>query len=256
MPSLAADLRHALDRAAFAHEALGLVPDDWQRRVLRSDRHRILLNCSRQSGKSTVAAVLALHQAIYFPSSLVLLVSPSLRQSGELFRKVTAGLDRLTAAPKRDEDSSLSFRLANGSRVVSLPASETTVRGYSNVALVVEDEAAFVADGLYTAVRPMLAVSGGRLILMSTPCGRRGHFFAEWTDGGDAWERTKITAYDVSRISAEFLAEEQRSLGAWRFAQEYLGEFAEDDAQLFDFQTIRAALSGDVMPLFEGSCHA
>ena len=55
--------------------------------MLRSGDPRLLLNCSRQSGKSTVIGVLAVHQALYAPGNLVLLLSPSLRQSGELFKK-------------------------------------------------------------------------------------------------------------------------------------------------------------------------
>lgn len=181
---IADDLAHALDPAAFARDALGFDPDPWQARVLQSSGRRLLLNCSRQSGKSTTAAALALHQAIYHPGSLILLISPSLRQSGELFRKVVAHLRTLEHEPSLTESNRLSLALENGSRIVSLPGSEGTIRGFSGAALIVEDEAARVDDALYYAVRPMLAVSGGRLILMSTPFGKRGHFFETWHDGG------------------------------------------------------------------------
>ena len=63
-----------------------------------------------------------------------------------------------------------------------LPGQEKTIRGFSGVTLIIEDEASRVDDTLYRAVRPMLAVSGGRLILMSTPYGQTGHFFEEWTN--------------------------------------------------------------------------
>jgi hypothetical protein len=72
----------------------------------------------------------------------------------------------------------------------------------------------------------MLAVSNGRLILMSTPFGKRGHFYEEWTSG-DGWERVKVPATDCPRISKEFLAEERRSLGEWWYQQEYMCEFME-----------------------------
>ena len=91
----ASDLALALDRVAFAREGVGFEPDPWQEGVLRSSGKRMLMNCCRQSGKSTTAAVLALHEAVYRPGSLVLLISPSLRQSSELFRKVTNLLSRL-----------------------------------------------------------------------------------------------------------------------------------------------------------------
>src|SRR4051794_3777886 len=82
----------------FAREKLGFHPDPWQETVLQWEGKRMLLNCCRQSGKSTITAILALHRALYKPKSLVLLVSPSQRQSSELFRKVQ---DFLTMLPVR-----------------------------------------------------------------------------------------------------------------------------------------------------------
>jgi Terminase RNaseH-like domain/Terminase large subunit, T4likevirus-type, N-terminal len=218
----------SVDPVEFA-KLTGLQPDPWQEKVLRWKGQRLLLNCSRQAGKSTTTAVLSLHRAITVPKSLILLISPSLRQSGELFLKVKESLRGLAEAPPMQEDNKLSLTLANRSRIVSLPSSEGTIRGFSSVSLIVEDEAAFVSDDLNTAVRPMLAVSGGQLILMSTPKGRRGHFFEAWEKGGDVWDRIKIEASEVSRISPEWLDAERKDMFrrgmADLFRQEYQGEF-------------------------------
>jgi len=246
---LASDLACALDPAVFA-ASLGIVPDDWQAGVLRTRSKRLLLLCSRQSGKSTTTAVLALHRALYEPNSLVLLVSPSLRQSSELFRKVTTLLRGVEPAPARIEDNRLSLELANGSRVVSLPGSEATVRGYSGAALIVEDEAARVDDALYEAIRPTLATSDGDLVLLSTPFGARGHFWDAWANGGDAWERVRVTADDCPRISREFLDGERAALGALAFRSEYLVEFVDTVDQVFSSDHIRAALDDGVLPLW------
>jgi hypothetical protein len=75
--------------------------------------------------------------------------------------------------------------MKNGSRIVSLPSKEANIRGFSGVSLIIEDEASRVGDDLYLAMRPMLAVNQGRLILMSTPWGKRGHFFEAWEHGGE-----------------------------------------------------------------------
>jgi hypothetical protein len=80
MVSLAEDLKLALDRVSFAR-TLGLEPDGWQEELLRSTSDRVLLNCCRQSGKSTISGVIALHRALYHPGSLVLCLAPALRQS-------------------------------------------------------------------------------------------------------------------------------------------------------------------------------
>lgn len=244
------DLLWALDPVRFAREALGFHPDSSQARVLRSNMRRILLNCTRQWGKSTTAAALALHRALYYPNSLILLVSPSQRQSSELFLKVGVFLNQLAIKPIKVEDNQFSLRLANASRIVALPSKEATVRGFSGVSLIIEDEASRVDDLLYRSMRPMLAVSGGRLILMSTPYGKRGHFFEEWTEGGSAWERIECKASDCPRIPQQFLEEERASLGEWWYRQEYLCEFVETVDNVFSHDLIMNAISADVEPLF------
>ena len=57
--------------------ATGIEPDDWQRELLLSSWERALLTCSRQSGKSTVTAALALHRALSRRGALVLLLAPA-----------------------------------------------------------------------------------------------------------------------------------------------------------------------------------
>jgi hypothetical protein len=247
--SISADLRRALDPVEFA-KWLGFEPDPWQAAVLRGNAQRTLLNCHRQSGKSTTAGILALHTAIYHDNSLILLISPSQRQSGELFRTMTTWLNQAPARPPMVEDNKLSCTFANGSRIVSLPGNEATVRGFAGVRLIVEDEAARVPDDLYFALRPMLAVSGGRLILMSTPFGKRGHFFEEWTNGGDAWRRAEVPATMTPRITAAFLEEERAALGDMWYLQEYCCEFLETTNQIFSYDLVMGAISPDIAPLF------
>jgi hypothetical protein len=116
--------------------------------------------------------------------------------------------------------------------------------------LIIEDEASRVEDPLYRTMRPMLAVSRGRLILMSTPYGKQGHFFEEWTNGGRDWARIEVRATDCPRISPQFLDEERRSLGERWFRQEYLCEFAEAVDRVFSYDTVMKALSPDVKTLF------
>jgi len=246
--AILADLMLAIDPVRFA-QSLGLDPDPWQRDLLLSAESRVILNCSRQSGKSTITAILALHHALNEPGALVLVLSPSLRQSGELFKKIM-GFYKDSGKPiASDTETALTVQLHNKSRIVSLPGKEQTVRGFSGVSLLIVDEAARVADELYYAVRPMLAVSQGRLILLSTPFGKRGFFFNEWTES-DAWKKIKITAYECPRIAPDFLEEERLALGEWHFKQEYEAEFSENVDAYFSNDEIMGALSDDVKPLF------
>ena len=254
MDMLAHDLRLALDPVAFARELMpvvvGGVPDPWQVKVLGTRSKRILLNCSRQSGKSTITAVLGLHTALYRPQSLVLLVSPSLRQSKELLVKTNRFFQALPEKPKPDEENKLALTLSNGSRILSLPSSPDTIRGFSAVDLLVEDEAAYCSDDLYHSIRPMLATSNGRLVLMSTPHGQVGHFFEEWRNGGPEWEKVRITAHDCPRIPQEFLDGEYHSKGERWFNQEYMGMFSDREDSVFTLDMIENVVDRRVKPLF------
>jgi len=246
---LASDLAYALDPALLATR-LGITPDPWQARVLRSPARQFILNTSRQVGKSTITGVLAAHAALYEPGAPVLLLSPSLRQSGLLFAKVKAVLRALGSAfSDVVTDNALSVTLGNGSEIHSLPGKAGTVRGFSGVHTLIIDEAAYVPDDLYRATRPMLAVSRGRLVLLSTPFGRRGFFHDEWTKGGPRWERVEVTYQDCPRITPDFIAEEQRALGIF-FEQEYCCQFLDTTNQLFRGADIDAMMDPDVLPLF------
>jgi hypothetical protein len=231
---------------------LGLDLDPWQERLLCSDDPRVLLNCCRQSGKSTMAGLLALHKALTTPGALVLCLAPSERQSKELFAKVAAFYRALGHTATTDSYRKLGMHLSNGSRIEALPGTEKTIRGFSGAALLIVDEAARVDDALYYSVRPMLAVSSGSLIMLSTPYGRRGAFFQEWAEGS-GWDRYRVTAEECPRIPPAFLEEERRSIPEWWFAQEYLCEFRETEDQIFSHQMIEDARDDELPEYrFEG----
>lgn len=225
--------------------------DDWQRDVLTSDSKKQILCCTRQAGKSTTTAIKALNHAVYTPGALVLLLSPSQRQSGELHRKCVQLYQTLDIpVPRIIAESALRLELENGARVIALPGSEATTRGYSAATLVVIDEASRVPDNLIGAIRPTLATTNGDLIVLSTPAGKRGFFWEQWSKG-EGWTRTLVKAADVPRISAEFLADQRRELGEFTYQQEYECEFLDAETSIFSSDLIEAALSDDVLPLWQ-----
>lgn len=229
---------------------LGVTPDPWQRDLFESDDRQVILNCSRQSGKSTSTAIIALHQTCYTPDSLSLVLAPSQRQSMETYRKIRDFYNELTDVPEVMQESSLKLELANNSRVMVLPGKESNVRGFSGVSLLVVDESARVDDQLYQAIRPMLAVSGGRIILLSTPFGSRGFFWQEWTEGGPDWKRVEVDATQCPRIDPEWLAKEKARIGSWYFDQEYMCKFCDSVDQIFASDDIFRAVTNEVKPLW------
>lgn len=233
MSRLAVDLARCLSPVEFCR-SIGMEPDPWQQSVLESQHPRIVLNIARQLGKSQTCAVKAAHVAIFEPGSLVLLLSPSQRQSGELFKKVTAVVKALDQPTPTDAESATTLQLSNGSRIVSLPGAESTIRAYSSVRLLICDEASRIPDETLAACRPFLAVSGGQLIALSTPAGARGWYWDAFVHGGPTWERYEQKAASCSRITAEFLEEERRSLGDYFFRQEYECDWLSSETAAFD----------------------
>jgi hypothetical protein len=229
----------ALDPIILA-ERIGLVPDPWQEKILRHPAQRDLLNCHRQSGKSTVAAIAAVHAAIYVPHSTVLIVAPALRQAQELLRVATtifAAIDR----PFEDEESTLTLRLSNGSRVVTVPADATTSRGWSGVKLLIFDEASRIPDEVYGAMTPFVAVSKGRILALSTPFGKQGWWHAASQSKG--WRQTTVPVTDCKRISAEYLEEQRAEHGELHYRSEWLCEYVDAYGRMFSTDDIDAGFA-------------
>ena len=237
-----------LDPVLWIKDCLEFEPDTWQEKALRFTGQKMILNCCRQSGKSTTAAALALHRAIFFPNSLILLISASQRQSAELFRIVTTLLEKLPDQPRRTENNRLSLTFENNSRVVSLPSSEQTVRGFSGPDMIICDEASRISDDLFYSLRPMLAVSQGKLLLLSTPFGKRGFFFDEFT-GDNNYMKITITADDCPRISEEFIKSELDVIGKWWVEQEYFCQFKQEVTSLFTYEEVNSALDYTIEPM-------
>lgn len=231
-----------LDPAIWAKEVLGLNPDPWQADLLRSRSPRIILNCSRQSGKSTICAALGLHESIYRRPSFGMAIAPSQDQSGELMMK----FDEFRGAVELssdylDTDTKLAVKFTNGNRFIARPGSAKTSRGKSAVTLLLEDEASWVDDLLKQSVSPMLAVSGGRYIMMSTPFGKRGHFFETWMNAKN-WEKYEVTADMCPRITKEHLQQELDDGMPRNFwLQEYYCQFMDTDDQIFSYDVVQSA---------------
>ena len=251
--SLAADLEELLDPVAAARK-IGFVPDPWQRRVLETTKRKTIILCSRQSGKSTSSAFKAADAAAKLPNFTCLIISPGERQSGLTLKKAKDFYRQMGEPAGRRKWNDFSIEFENGSGIYALPGSEDTIRGFSAVNMILVDEASRVPDATIHAVSPMLAVSNGELILMSTPFGKRGYFYEQWMQSqhDPAWERIgPIVATDIPRISAEFLAGEQKMLPRLWYQQEYFCEFLEGLNSVFSLdEVLRAMSDATVEPLF------
>lgn len=236
--------REAVDPVAFG-ERIGFVADPWQADVLRSKAKRLLLNCCRQSGKTSTTALMAAHQALFSPKTLTLISAPSERQSKELLRKIRGILGLTPEPPNFDRNSAQTLEVENGSRIVALPATTQNLRGFSSPSLVLIDEASFCDDELFDAMTPMMAAnSAARMVLLSTPNGKRGRFYQIWKDGDETeWLKVRITADQCPRIANEFLESERRIMPEFFFLQEYYCQFTDASTQIFATELIERAVN-------------
>lgn len=217
----------------------GMQPDPWQLEILDERPNRTLMNITRQGGKSSTAAGLAVDTAVEEPGSLSLLVSRAQRQAGELLRKVRDLFYAAEKPPRFKYESALQLELDNRSRIIALPGVEATVRSYSGAALIVFDEMARIPDELYKAMRPMMAVSRGMMVGASTPFGKRGCFYEAW-ENEEEWTKVAVNALEIPRISPEFLEEERKRLGEKWFRQEYMCSFEDMEGAAFTAEEIAA----------------
>jgi hypothetical protein len=247
---LADDLARAMDPVELAHLAGYDDLDPWQSAALRSSARRSLWLCARQVGKSTTAGLLSLHITLYHPDSVVLLVSPSERQSQRLFEQGVLPLYRRLDRPvQADSENMTTLRLSNGSSIFALPGAERTVRGFAAVDAVVIDEAARVEDEMIAALSPMLAVSGGRMLGLSSAWSQEGWFWNAWTDDDDSWERIEVKADECPRLTPDFLESERALLGERRYRREYECQFTGADDALFSPELVRTMFTDEVEPL-------
>ncbi len=240
--SLRSHLAGALDPVRLAQQ-LGMEPDPWQRGLLRSTAKRIHVNAARQVGKSTAVSIVALSRAMYRPGSLVLIVSPTQRQSGELFRQVLVRYRQLGKPVDSESENQLSLTLENGSRVISAPGSEAGIRTYA-VDLLLIDEASRVPDEVFASLSPMVGVTKGRIIATSTPAGKRGWWFE--ASLSRHWQHVLVPAAECPRIAPEFLDEEREQLGDLAFRSEYCCEFVAALGMAFNGDDVERGVRQDV----------
>lgn len=238
------DLATIADPSAMITRVTGNPADPWQVDFFGSDDPFLLVLASRGVGKSTSVAVLAYTQAEMKPKQTILLLAPALRQSEELFRKVIDVRRCFGATHIATRETMLLLELTNGSRIITAPATEKTIRGY-RANLVVCDEAARIADEEFQAIVPML-VEDGRLIACTTPAGRRGWFYEAHREGRGRLIRARST--DLPRM-AKIVERDRGLMSDAQVRQEILLEFAGSGDAFFSMDAIDAMFSPSIQPL-------
>ncbi len=214
--------------------------DNWQQEVMDTKGH-ICLRSGRQVGKSTVISEKAGEFALHNPKKVIMVISAVERQAALLFEKILAYIyqkNKSAIKTGKDRPTKHKLQLKNGATIHCLPTGESGygIRGFT-INMLIADEAAFIPEDVWSAVTPMMATTGGDIILLSTPFGREGYFARCFKD--KKFTKFHISSEDCPRIDQDFLTHEKETMSKIQYAQEYLGEFVDELMQLFPDKLIK-----------------
>lgn len=214
--------------------------DGWQKDIL-GDEGNIVLRSGRQVGKSAVVSIKAGEYALNNPKKLIMIIASVERQALLLFEKVLSYIyakNKSSIKVGKDRPTRHKLQLKNGSTILCLPTGESGygIRGHT-IDLLIADEAAYINEEVWTAVTPMLAITRGKIWLLSTPKGRGGYFYRCFED--KKFNHYHVSSEDCPRKDQDFLDHEKETKTKAQYAQEYLGEFVDKLQQFFSDDLIK-----------------
>jgi hypothetical protein len=212
------------DTQGVAGECAGTTPFKlWPAQVqvfwrLMREKRLVMLK-ARQLGISWVVCSFVLWAALFKGNQDIFLFSKGQSEANELLRRIKAMYERLPdwlreILPRPEGETKRDFRLTNGSKIRSMPATKSSGVSYTASILVI-DEAAHIlqATELMNSVKPTID-AGGQMIVFSTANGVGGMFHSLWSKARDNkngfstvflpwWARPTRTAEWFEKVRAE-----------------------------------------------------
>lgn len=227
----AENLWNAKDAVSYAENKLNIKLDEWQKEYIKHEGNTVV-RAGRQSGKSFAESLRVALFALLNAKTSTLIIASVDRQSIELLEKVKSQIMGIAKNQIKGRPTFHKIELKNGSKIMAEPAGQTGygLRGFT-VDKLVADEAHYIPDAVFVAIRPMLATTGGTLDLLSTPRGNEGFFYDCFQT--DDFHHIHIKSEDCPRISDEFLAQERKRMTKLEYCQEYEAEFLDSLQQFF-----------------------
>lgn len=250
--------RRFADPVLFSAEVLGVIPHNPQMEYLLSEKQTKILVGGRRSGKtkivSTETATLQLQAMLAGREYRQLIVAPGIDQATKMFDEVVATIERSTFkdAIKSCKKSPFPELVLEGGGVIDVRATSENgkyLRGHW-AHRVVAEEAAYIPDGIITnVIGPMLADTGGKLVLLCTP-GGKGALFHRWFESGKNGhayrESFHFRSTDNPHIDQAYVEMQREELSALQFLIEYGGEFADEASSVFRWEYIQRAAVGEL----------
>lgn len=241
-------LKCKTDVAYFAKEIVGVELWNHQLEFMTNKSRIVVVASARQVGKSTACAIKAIHTA-FSKQSKVLVVSPSLRQSGLMFATIRQYIQEAELLRgSLVDDTKTYIKLSNGSELWCLPDSPAQIRGFSKVATVIVDEANFCSQELLRAVQySLLTVPDSQLLMISSPWSTQHWFYRYFRDGQDKKDATVTSfhyTYEVSPLIQKDYVERMRDkITEEEYRTEILGEWIGDEDAYFDYELVDSCIA-------------
>lgn len=195
---------------------------------------------SRQKGKSYMIANLLLYYSINNSKTKNYCVSPTLKQAKSVYKTIIDAISQ-SGIVQASNATDLEIKLINGSTICFKSAEQrNALRGYTADFLCI-DECCFIPDDIFYLILPWVDAHKAPILMTSTPFVKEG-FFWRYYNYGLNYENNTITIdwcdeiyrEDIEKIlPPEKLAEYKKVLPKNQFASEYLGEWLDDDGQVF-----------------------
>ena len=223
----------------------GMILDKWQEEVMAC-KGKMVLRSGRQVGKYTVIGLKSAKYALENKNKLIMVISKTERQAGLLFTKILWNIHELAKKEikkGKDRPTKHKISLKNGSVIHCLPAGDTGygIMGFT-IDLLIADEAAFIPEEVWNSIIPALAITRGKIWLLSTPFIKEGYYY-------DCFQDPSFTAFhtsseDCPRRDDKFLAHKKATITKAQYAQMYLGQFVDELRQFFTDEIIRKCCIG------------
>lgn len=200
--------RYGSDPVRFADEVLGLRLWDGQRLIMEAtrDHPRVAVRSGHKTGKTTVAAAIAIWRALFFPKSDVVVTSVKSDQIDDTIWKELKRLyygARYPLGGTCNDTSRFGLKLDNGSKVYGRTSSKgegfAGISGTRETLLFIVDEASGIREEIFEVIEGNRA-GGAGVLLTGNPTQPSGSFYDAFHGKADLWRRIHISSLDTPNV--------------------------------------------------------
>lgn len=223
----------------------------WQQEVYQDPTRFKVIAAGRRTGKSRLAAITMILNALDGREGGVFYVAPTMGQARDIMWGMLHDLARPVISSSHVNN--LEITLINGAKI-ALKGSDRpdTMRGVSLKYLVMDEYADFKEGVWEEVLRPALADRKGAAMFIGTPKGRNKFYelytYAKLEDDPQfkAWH---FTSYDNPLIDPEEIENAKKSMSSYAFRQEFMSSFEAKGSEMFKEDWVKisesSAIEGD-----------